>query len=196
MWPIGTRWVGSTAVASNSGDRVQNNTSIPIVWGSKTWEGYGSFLLSVWQVKEEKLILKCQSFKGSVWAFPSLLFGREIWSSSTEQGQDAVKVKTGRKVAKDKSQGRHHSPRRGEEHSLCGLRCCSVLDSFSTMPNTRKQPWRIQTTPKHNWGGDWVSPTASLWRMQRCSGTQLSPYSQVKWSWASVSLQGCFPGSC
>lgn len=90
-------------------------------------------------------------------SLPQSAFWKGDWvsrSSSKEQGQDAVKGSMGRKVAEDKSQGRHRAPRGGEESSFCGLRCCSVMDSLPTMPSTRMQPWRRQITPKHNWGGD------------------------------------------
>lgn len=90
-------------------------------------------------------------------SIPQSAFWKGDWvsrSSSKERGQDAVKASMGRKVAEDKNQGRHHALRGGEEPSFCGLRCCSVMDSFPTMPGTRKQPWRRQMTPKHNWGGD------------------------------------------
>lgn len=127
VWPICTRWVGSTAVASNNEDRVKKQTSIPIVWGSKTWEGYGSFSLSLWWVRKEKTDFEMSEFQRlSVSIAQSAFLGGRLGGKECQQ--DAVKVKIGRKVTGDKSQGRQCAPRGGEEPSLCAVRCCSALD--------------------------------------------------------------------
>lgn len=99
-------------------------------------------LLTLYLIGEEgKIDFEMSEFQRLSVSIPQSFWegDRVSRSSSTEQGWDAVKVKIGRKGPEDKSQGRQSDPRGGEHPSLCGLRSCSVLDSFPTMPRTRKQ---------------------------------------------------------